>query len=99
MALVNVQSGRDLAGPLREAQKRVPGAGDNPASLMVDDIAFLRPDEAVVWFSIEVNGERFPMVNGREGRAVKVDDRWVIEHATIADLLGFAGVTVPAPNE
>ena len=99
MALVNVQDGRDLAGPLREAQKRVPGAGDNPASLIVDDIKFLRPDEAVVWFSVAVNGERFPMVNGREGRTVKVGERWLIEHATIADLLGFAGVVVPPPNE
>jgi hypothetical protein len=101
VALVNVQSGRDLAGPLSEAQKRVPGAGDNPAtaSLMVDDIKFLRSDEAVVWFSVEVNGERFPMVNGREGRAVKVGGRWMIERATIADLLGFAGVVVPPPEE
>ena len=90
--LVNVQSSRGLVGPLQEAQKRVPGAGDNPASLMVDDIKFLRSDEAVVWFSVEVNGERFPMVNGREGRAVMVHGRWLIEHATIADLLGFAGV-------
>ena len=97
--LVNVQSGRGLVGPLQEAQKRVPGAADNPARLMVDDIKFLRPDEAVVWFSVEVNGQRFPMVNGREGRAVKVDGRWLIEHATIADLLGFAGVAVPSPDE
>jgi hypothetical protein len=96
--LVNVQNGRDLAGPLSEAQKRVPGAVDSPASLMVDDIKFLRSDEAVVWFSVVVNGERFPMVNGREGRAVKVGERWMIEHATIADLLGFAGVVVPPPK-
>jgi hypothetical protein len=39
------------------------------------------------------------MVNGREGRAVNVGERWLIEHATIADLLGFAGVTVPSPEE
>jgi outer membrane lipoprotein-sorting protein len=97
--LVNVQSGRGLAGPLSEAQKRVPGAADNAASLIVDDVKFLRPDEAVVWFSVEVNGERFPMVNGREGRAVKVGERWLIEHATIADLLQFAGVVVPSPDE
>ena len=85
-------------GPLREAQTRVPGAADRPASLVVDDIKFLRPDEAVVWFSVEVDGERFPMVNGREGRAVEVDGRWLIEHATIADLLRFAGVDVPSPD-
>jgi len=99
VTLVNVQGGRDLAGPLSAAQKRVPGAADRPASLIVDDIKFLRPDQAVVWFSVEVNGERFPMVNGREGRAVKVGERWLIEHATIADLLGFAGVIVPSPDD
>ena len=97
--LVNVQSGRGLVEPLKEAQKRVPGAADGPASLIVDDIKFLGPDGAVVWFSVEVNGERFPMVNGREGRAVKVGERWLIEHATIADLLEFAGQVVPTPNE
>jgi len=99
VSLVNVQSGRGLVGPLREAQKRVPGAADEPARLIVDDVKFLRPDEAVVWFSVEVNGARFPMVDGREGRAVKIGDRWLIEHATIADLLSFGGATVPAPEE
>ena len=98
-ALVNVQCGRGLVAPLREAQTRVPGADDTPASLIVDDVKFLGPDHAVVWFSVEVRGQRFPMVNGREGRAVKVGDRWLIEHATIADLLGFAGVAVPAPDQ
>ncbi len=97
--LVNVQCGRGLVGPLHEAQKRVPGAADSPASLVVDAIKFLRHDEAVVWYSVEVDGERFPMVNGREGRAVKIGERWLIEHATIADLLGIAGVAVPSPEE
>jgi hypothetical protein len=62
---------------------------------VVDDIVFLRSDEAVVWFSVEVDGNRFPMVNGREGRAVRVGDRWLIEHATLVDLLRFARVIVP----
>ena len=52
-----------------------------------------------MWYSVEVDGQRFPMANGREGRAVKIGDRWLIEHASIADLLGFAGVVVPAPEE
>ena len=76
VALVNVQRGQGLVGPLHEAQKRAPGGADDPASLIVDDVEFLRPDEAVVWYSVEVNGERFPMVKGREGRAVKVGEQW-----------------------
>ena len=60
------------------------------------EILFLRPEEAVVWFGVEVDGQRFAMVDGREGRAVLVDGRWLIEHATLVDLIGFAGV--PAPS-
>ncbi len=96
--LVNVQSGRRLAGALHEAQQRVPAGPDSTTRILVDDVKFLRPDEAVVWFSVEVDGTRFPMVNGREGRAVAAGGRWLIEHATIADLLGFAGVVVPPPG-
>lgn len=94
-ALVNVQRGEGLAGPLREAQHRVPVPVGGRAHIVVDDIVFLRSDEAVVWFSVEVDGNRFPMVNGREGRAVRVGDRWLIEHATLVDLLRFARVIVP----
>lgn len=96
--LVNVQAGHRLAGPLDEARKRIPGGSGAITSIVVDDILFLRSDEAVVWFAIEVDGVRLAVVNSVEGRAVKVGDRWVIERATIADLLGMAGVVVPAPE-
>lgn len=94
-ALVNVQGGDGLVGPLHQAQQRVPVPTQGQAAMVVDDIHFLRSDQAVVWFSIDVDGQRFSMVDGREGRAVKVGGRWLIEHATIVGLLGFAGVAVP----
>jgi len=97
--LVNVQHGRHLALPLAEAKKRVPGGPGVTTELVVDDILFLRSDEAVVWFSLEVDGTRFPMVNGREGRAVNVVGRWLVERATIVDLLGMAGVDTSPPEE
>jgi hypothetical protein len=96
--LLNVQGGSGLAGPLHEAQKRIPGGARASATFVVDDILFLRSDEAVVWFTIEINGGRFAMANGREGRAVKIGDRWMIERATVVDLLGMAGVVVPPPS-
>lgn len=98
-SLVNVQAGEDLAAPLQEAGRRVPGAQEGVVRLVVDDIKFLRPDEAVVWFSLEVEGNRMGMVNGREGRALLVNNRWMIERATLVDLIGFAGVSVPSPNQ
>jgi len=97
--LVNVQRGHRLAGALDEARKRIPVGADSTASIVVDGILFLRSDEAVVWFSVEVDGHRYPLASGREGRAVKMDGRWLIERATVVDLLGGAGVTVPLPEE
>ena len=98
-SLVNVQVGKGLAAPLQEAGRRVPGAQEGVVRLAVDDIKFLRSDEAVVWFSLEVDGSRMGMVNGREGRAILVDNRWLIERATLVDLIGFAGVSVPPPGD
>jgi hypothetical protein len=96
--LVNVQMGSGLAGPLGQAARRIPGNPSGTPKIVVDDIKFLRPDEAVVWFSVEVDGNRLQFVNGREGRAVLVGDRWLVEHATLADLLGMAAVQVPPPS-
>ena len=96
--LVNVQGGAGLAGPLQQAGRRIPGSPSGTAKIVVDDIKFLRPDEAVVWFSVEVDGNRLGFVNGREGRAVLDGGRWLVEHATLADLLGMAGVQVPPPG-
>lgn len=92
--LVNVQGSPDLSDQLRQAATRLPGEPSS-AKLVVEDIHFLRPDEAVVWFGVEVNGQRFSMVNGREGRALVEDGRWVVEHATIIDLLQLGGVASP----
>jgi hypothetical protein len=70
--------------------------GESP-SLAVDAVRFVCPDEAVVWFSLEIGGEQSPFVRQRRGRAVRVGGRWLIERGTIAELLAFAGVHVPPP--
>jgi hypothetical protein len=63
----------------------------------LDAVRFVCPDEAVVWFSLEVRGEPSPLVRQRRGRAVRVGGRWLIERGTIAELLASAGVHVPPP--
>lgn len=97
--LVNVQSGENMAPLLVRARKRVPNSNPESVTTVVDDVLFLRPDEAVVWFSVEIDGQRFGMVYGREGRAVVVDGTWKMERATLVDLLNFAGVTYPPPAQ
>ena len=89
--LVNVQAGEGLgrepfgwrAGGHRERRRATP---PSPWTLR-----FVCPDEAVVWFSLEIGGERSPLVRERRGRAVRVGGRWLIERGTIAELLAFAG--------
>jgi hypothetical protein len=41
--LVNVQRGRGLAGPHREAQRRVPAGPDSTAKIVLDDVKPVRP--------------------------------------------------------
>lgn len=98
-SLVNVQSGEKMADLLAQARRRLPNSNPTAMKTVVDDVLFLRSDEAVVWFGIDVDGQRFGMVNGREGRAVLVDGRWLVERASIVDLLGFAGVSYPPDNQ
>jgi hypothetical protein len=93
--LINVQSGENLAPLLERARLRLPKSDPESVTMVVDEVVFLRDDEAVVWFSIDVDGERFGFVNGREGRAVRVGGRWLMERATLVDLLGLAGVPYP----
>jgi len=97
--MVHIHGGKNLAEPLKQAAMRIPGSDPSSAQIVVDNVLFLRPDEAVVWFGVEVGGQRFGMVDGREGRAVLVDGNWMVEHATIIDLLGFAGVVIPPSDD
>jgi hypothetical protein len=95
--LVNVQAGEGLVEPLARASRRAPGATPGNVAFAVDALRFVCPDEAVVWFSLEIDSQRSPLVRERQGRAVRVGERWLIERATIAELLSLAGVHVPPP--
>jgi hypothetical protein len=97
--LVNVQAGAGLAEPMSAAGQRVPRVTEDNVAFAVDALRFVCPDEAVVWFSLEVGGQPSPLVRGRRGRAVRVDGRWLVERGTIAELLTFAGVRVPPPPD
>jgi hypothetical protein len=96
--LVNIQGCPAWTDLMERARHRIPGSPEGDLQIVVDDIKFLRDDEAVVWFSVEIDGSRLSFVNGREGRAVLVNGRWMVEHAGLADLLGMAGVEVPPPG-
>jgi sarcosine oxidase gamma subunit len=93
--LVNVQAGDGLAASVAEATRRYPAAVDS--RWVVQHVRFLAPDQAAVWFAVEAGGRT--LLGRRVGRAVRVDGRWVMEHATLAGVLAMAGVRVAAPGE
>jgi hypothetical protein len=96
--LVNVQAGAGLAGPLAAASRRLPGATAENSHFVVRAVRFVCPDEAVVWFDVEVGGRvPSPVVAGRRGRAVRTGGRWVIERGTMAEVLALGGARVPPP--
>jgi hypothetical protein len=94
--LVHVQHGHGLSDLLDQARRRVPGVAAGSVGTVVEDVMFLGPDQAAVWFSVVADGIRVAMASGIEGRALLVGGTWVVEHATFIDLLGRAGVTYPA---
>jgi hypothetical protein len=96
--LVNVQAGQGLAPYVERAAHRLPRATRQNTRWEVDALRFVAPDEAVVWFTVVVDG--LPaMIRQRAGRAVRSGGRWVVEHATVAELLAMANVRVPPPDE
>ena len=94
--LVNVHPGTDLAASQAAASVRYPGT----ARMVVDALRFVGPDEAAVWYTVEIDGRIVsPLVVRRRGRAVYVDGRWFVARQTVAELLALAGIHVPPPPD
>jgi hypothetical protein len=96
-SLTNVQAGEGLAAVFEQTRLSAPG---QPAeiSTVLDDLRFLSSDRAVIWYSVLLDGRALSAVAGREGYAVLVEGRWLVERATFADVVGLAGVACPPPR-
>jgi hypothetical protein len=92
-----VEGGANLGPSLREAGARAPGGTDVPPTVRVEHLKFLRPDEAVVWFTLERGGQT--LLPGVEGRALLVDGTWLVSRATFTQVVGSVGVACPPPPE
>jgi outer membrane lipoprotein-sorting protein len=94
--LFNVQGGSNLGDAVQSAGRRVGADEERRASFVVDDVVFVRADEAVVAFRVVA-----PPVPGgfvQVGRVVLVGDQWKVERATMCNLL-MAGVQCPPPRD
>jgi hypothetical protein len=94
-AVPAVQGGANLGPCLAEAGQRAPGQSDSAATVRVELVKFLGPDEAVVWFSMERDGQT--LLAGISGRARRIDGRWLVARETFAQIVGSVGVRCPPP--
>ncbi len=75
-----------------------PAMQGQTASFILDDLAFVRDDEAVIAFTIRLSGGGsfggggFPS----KGRAVRRGDRWLVSYDTWANLQQMGGSAVPS---
>ena len=60
----------------------------------VDEITFVDPAHAAVWFSIFVNDN--PMLSGHRGDAVLVESEWMMACLTFCQIMAMAGSDLSA---
>jgi hypothetical protein len=90
-----VERGDNLGPVLAEAKERhrdtVPETAD--VAVSVDEIEFIDPSHAAVWFTISVDGRA--LLGSDLGDAVLVDGEWKMARSTFCGLMARAGVACP----
>ena len=92
-AAIGIENGGDLGWALTAVRANRQQYLDSEVVFTVDEIVFLDPEHAAVWYSIFVNGS--PVLNRHRGDAVVVDGEWNMSRETFRDLLAQGGVTLP----
>ncbi len=96
-AVPAVEGGANLGPCLREARDRASAGTNTSATVRVEHLKFVRPDEAVVWFTLLRNGNA--VLGTVEGRARRTGKQWLVSRATFCQIVGSVGVRCPPPPE
>lgn len=92
-----IERGELLGGAFETARSRHRQMAEHPTTFRCEEVVFLRDDEALVSYSIEIPGMiRMP---GQRGRVVRRGDRWLVSYDTAAAVFEQAGVRVPPLGE
>jgi hypothetical protein len=93
-AALGVEKGADLGWAVTAAKANAPPAFLTAEIVVtVDEIIFVDPEHAAVWFSIFVNGS--PVLSRHRGDAVLVESEWMMARLTFCQIMAMAGVTCP----
>ena len=93
-AALGVEKGADLGWAVTAAKANAPPAFLQAEIVVtVDEIIFVDPEHAAVWFSIFVNGS--PVLSRHRGDAVLVEGEWMMARSTFCQIMAMGGVTCP----
>lgn len=96
-AVPAVEGGENLGPSLREARTRATAGADTQATVRIEHLKFLGPDEAVVWFTLLRDGNA--VLGTLEGRARRKGAQWLVSRPTFTQIVGSVGVRCPPPPE
>jgi hypothetical protein len=93
VAALWVEGGANLGWVHDEAKGKNARMLDSEFVFAAEEIRFVDPEHAAVWYSIYVDGRS--VLSRHRGDAVLVDGRWLMARATFEDIMRMGGVTVP----
>lgn len=96
-AVPAVEGGGNLGPSLREARTRATAGANTQATVRIEHLKFLGPDEAVVWFTLLRDGNA--VLGTLEGRARRKGAQWLVSRPTFCQIVGSVGVRCPPPPE
>jgi hypothetical protein len=91
---IGIENGGDLGWALDAVRANRKGFLDAEIIFTVDEIVFVDPEHAAVWYSISVNGSQ--VLGRHRGDAVVVEGEWNMSRETFRDLLAQGGI-LPSP--
>ena len=92
-AALGIEGGGDLGWALKAVRANRQQYLDAEIIFTVDEIVFVDPEHAAVWYSISVNGSQ--VLGRHRGDAVVVEGEWNMSRETFRDLLAQGGITLP----
>jgi hypothetical protein len=92
-AALGVEGGESLGWAVAEARAKHPSYQDVEIGFTVDEVVFVDPEHAAVWYSLLMHGRTY--LSRQRGDAVLIDGEWLMARSTFNQIMALGGVTLP----
>jgi hypothetical protein len=92
-AAMGIEDGGELGWALAAVRANRQSYLNSEVVFTVDEIIFVDPKHAAVWYSISLDGN--PVLQRHRGDAVVVDHAWKMARTTFSQLLAMGGINLP----